>query len=226
MCDSPTSLQTKLPSDCFCWKCLGIFPYTQLLPSSDLKPAQNLYVAFIKMGLWPTFFFFNLAWDYEFCVLFLCPVTLFIFFYRFTNLEKRLSHFASVDCTDSKEPISSSRLEQWHCLLSVDFVTQRLPRDRLQTDSYEAPTSQNFCFSKKKRTKNLFQVPWFCLLARFHVYTRLGVKQSSHRAQNSHHHLVNSQVKDKSDTAPPYPHRVYNKGNNQVWLIKQPFTST
>lgn len=80
---------------------------------------------------------------------------LFIFFYRSSNLETRLSHFASVDCTDCKEPISSSRLEQRHFLLSVDFVTQRLPRDRLQTDSYEAQSSQNFFFSQKNPPKPL-----------------------------------------------------------------------
>lgn len=112
------------------------------------------------------FFFLNLAWDQEVCVLcfffffffFFVPLTLFIYFYRSGNLKTRLSHFASVDCTDSKELISSSRLEQRHCLLSVDFVTQRLPRDRLQSDSCEAQCSQNFFFSKKKRTEMLFSV--------------------------------------------------------------------
>jgi len=97
------------------------------------------------------FFFFNLARDQELCGFSPPPPTLFIFFYKSSNLETRLSLFASADCTDSKEPISSSRLEQPHCLLSVDFVTQRLPRDRLQTDSYEAQSSENFFFSKKKK---------------------------------------------------------------------------
>lgn len=151
----PHISSTKLPSDCFCWKCLRIFPYPLLLPSSDLKPAHHLYVAFIKMGLQPTYFFF-LNWHEirNFVSSFPPPPPSSSYFLLHIQcLESRLSHFASVDCTDSKEPISSSRLEQRHCLLSVDFVTQRLPRDRLQTDSYEAQCSQNFFFSKEKELK-------------------------------------------------------------------------
>lgn len=132
-------ISPHLTPDCICWRCLGIFPYTQLLPPSDLKPAHYLDVSFIKMALWPL------------CFVLFFLLTLFTFFYRPSNLQTRLSRFASVDCSDSKKPVSSGRREQQHCLLSVDFVTQRLPRDKLQTDSYEAQRSPNLCFLKKKK---------------------------------------------------------------------------
>lgn len=126
--------------------------------------------------------YFLFAW-HEISVLFF---PLFIFFYWSNSLETRLSHFASIDCTDSKKPISSSRLEQWHCLLSVDFVTQRLPRDRLQTDSYKTQSSKNFFFfpeQKKRKKKNQKPLPGSLALS-------VGTASCIHMAGGKKNHLI------------------------------------